>query len=81
MSGAVPDAASVQPEEIAMSLRQLLALTTIGLTSAIGGIEARAQDNPVVVIETSLGTITAELDRANAPISVCLLYTSDAADE
>jgi cyclophilin family peptidyl-prolyl cis-trans isomerase len=70
MSGAVPDAASVQPEEIAMSLRQLLALTTIGLTSAIGGIEARAQDNPVVVIETSLGTITAELDRANAPISV-----------
>ena len=53
-----------------MSLRQLLALTTIGLTSAIGGIEARAQDNPVVVIETSLGTITAELDRANAPISV-----------
>ncbi len=53
-----------------MSLRQLLALTAIGLASTVGALEAQAQDNPVVVIETSLGTITAELDQANAPISV-----------
>jgi|TARA_Y100000031_G_scaffold51490_1_gene59078 cyclophilin family peptidyl-prolyl cis-trans isomerase len=34
--------------------------------------DAAAQNsaNPVVTIETSLGTITAELDRANAPLSV-----------
>ncbi|MEE2963675.1 MAG: peptidylprolyl isomerase [Acidobacteriota bacterium] len=32
--------------------------------------QATAQGNPVVVIETSLGNITAELDQANAPLSV-----------
>ncbi|MEO2199493.1 MAG: peptidylprolyl isomerase [bacterium] len=32
--------------------------------------QAAAQGNPVVVIETSLGNITAELDQANAPLSV-----------
>ena len=52
-----------------MRIRNCLALTTcLVLTLGAGG--AFAQDNPVVVIETSMGSITAELDRANAPLSV-----------
>jgi len=41
--------------------------------------DAAAQENPVVIIETSLGTITAELDRAKAPLSVenFLQYAAD----
>ncbi|MEE2792174.1 MAG: peptidylprolyl isomerase [Acidobacteriota bacterium] len=40
---------------------------------------ATAQDNPIVLIETSLGNITAELDQANAPVSVAnfLQYAED----
>ena len=44
----------------------LLLSGTMSLTSP----NATAQDNPIVLIETSLGNITAELDQANAPISV-----------
>lgn len=32
--------------------------------------QVAAQGNPVVVIETNLGSMTAELDQANAPLSV-----------
>ena len=53
-----------------MSTRTLLVVTASCLIAALSAVEAEAQDNPVVVIETSLGTLTAELDRANAPISV-----------
>ena len=52
---------------VVRSLVTLLACT-IALTVAVP--QAQAQNNPVVLIETSLGTITAELDRENAPISV-----------
>ena len=52
---------------VVRSLVTLLACT-IALTVAVP--QAQAQHNPVVLIETSLGTITAELDRENAPISV-----------
>jgi cyclophilin family peptidyl-prolyl cis-trans isomerase len=55
-----------------MSVRTLVCLVTVCLAFTLFGRDAAAQssDNPVVAIETSLGTITAELDRANAPISV-----------
>ena len=48
------------------SLVLLVLWGAITLTSQ----NAVAQGNPVVLIETSLGNITAELDQANAPISV-----------
>ena len=53
-----------------MSFRSLALLVICGLAAHLAAPPAAAQDNPVVVIETSLGAITAELDRANAPVSV-----------
>lgn len=53
-----------------MSTRTLLIVAASCLVATLSAVETEAQDNPVVVIETSLGTLTAELDRANAPISV-----------
>ena len=53
-----------------MSFRRLVLLMICCLAMTLQGPDAAAQDNPVVVIETSLGSITAELDQANAPISV-----------
>ena len=46
---------------------------------ALGSSGASAQDNPVVVIETSLGNITVELFQDDAPISVenFLAYVND----
>ena len=52
-----------------MSSRTLAFLVICGLTAILAAPPAAAQ-NPVVVIETSLGSITAELDRRNAPVSV-----------
>ena len=62
-----------------MSVRTLVVLTTCCLALTLHSPDAAAQDNPVVVIETSLGTITAELDRAKAPLSVdnYLQYVAD----
>ena len=62
-----------------MSVRTLVVLTTCCLALTLHSPDAAAQDNPVVVIETSLGTITAELDRAKAPLSVdnFLQYVAD----
>ena len=56
----------------AMSVRKLILLVAccIAVIATVTVLDAAAQDNPVVVIETSLGNITAELDRANAPLSV-----------
>ncbi len=51
---------------IIRSLAVLVLCGAITLTSQ----NAVAQGTPVVLIETSLGNITAELDQANAPISV-----------
>ena len=53
-----------------MSCRALVFLVLCGIALPLTTPQAAAQDNPVVVIETSLGNITAELDRENAPISV-----------
>ena len=55
-----------------MSVRilTLLVACSIAIVSTVPVLDAAAQDNPVVVIETSLGSITAELARANAPLSV-----------
>ncbi|HCQ97931.1 MAG TPA: peptidylprolyl isomerase [Acidobacteria bacterium] len=55
-----------------MSVRKLILLVAccIAVIATVTVLDAAAQDNPVVVIETSLGNITAELDRANAPLSV-----------
>ena len=52
-----------------MSSRTLAFLVICGLAAILAAPPAAAQ-NPVVVIETSLGSITAELDRRNAPVSV-----------
>ena len=52
-----------------MSHRLLSFLVICGLAAVLAAPPAAAQ-NPVVVIETSLGDITAELDRRNAPVSV-----------
>ena len=62
-----------------MSVRSVAVLVMSCLMMTLPSLDVAAQDNPVVVIETSLGTITAELDRANAPISVenFLQYISD----
>ena len=62
-----------------MSVRTLVLLATCCLAMTLHSPDAAAQDNPVVVIETSLGTITAELDRAKAPLSVenFLQYVTD----
>lgn len=53
-----------------MSCRSLALLVICGLAAPLAAPPADAQDKPVVVIETSLGAITAELDRGNAPVSV-----------
>ena len=53
-----------------MSCRSLVLLVICGLSASLAAAPAAAQGNPAVVIETSLGTITAELDRRNAPVSV-----------
>lgn len=63
-----------------MSVRKLVVLATCCcLALTLHSPYAAAQDNPVVVIETSLGTMTAELDRGKAPLSVenFLQYVAD----
>ena len=55
-----------------MSVRTLtlLAGCCLAVLVTMHAPQATAQGNPVVVIDTSLGNITAELDQANAPLSV-----------
>ncbi len=59
-----------------MSVR---AFILAGAGAAIGSPHASAQDNPVVVMDTSLGAITIELLLADAPVSVenFLAYVND----
>ncbi len=61
-----------------MSARQLV-LLGCSVAIALHSPDALAQDHPVVIIETSLGTMTAELDRTKAPLSVenFLQYVED----
>ncbi|HWP98844.1 MAG TPA: peptidylprolyl isomerase [Vicinamibacterales bacterium] len=42
----------------------------LAAVSGLAAVQAPAAKNPVVVIETSLGDITVELDRARAPVTV-----------
>ena len=62
-----------------MSTHKLVLLGACCLAMTLHSSDALAQDNPVVIIETSLGTITAELDRTKAPLSVenFLQYVAD----
>ena len=62
-----------------MSVLTFVLLSTCCLAMTLHSPDAAAQENPVVIIETSLGTITAELDRAKAPLSVenFLQYVAD----
>ena len=55
-----------------MSGRKLTLLVTccLAVLAATNASQAAAQSNPVVIIETNLGSMTAELDQANAPLSV-----------
>ncbi len=55
-----------------MSVSKLTLLVTccLAILATTNAPHAAAQGNPTVVIETSLGTMTAELDQANAPLSV-----------
>ncbi len=48
----------------------LVAVLGICILPMAGGSEAAAQDQPTVVLDTSMGPVTIELDRANAPITV-----------
>ena len=61
-----------------MSLR-VSVVAGVLLSMALGSSGASAQDNPVIVIETSLGNITVELFQDDAPISVenFLAYVND----
>ena len=58
---------------------RVLALIGACIVMILGASESSAQDNPVVVMETSLGDITIELFQAQAPISVenFLEYAND----
>ena len=62
-----------------MSARKLVLLGVCCLAMTLHSPDALAQDHPIVIIETSLGTMTAVLDRANAPLSVenFLQYVED----
>ncbi len=53
-----------------MQFRILVGLASAGLLLVLHSPAASAQDNPVVVMETSMGTISIELFQAQAPISV-----------
>ncbi len=53
-----------------MSARTLVVLGACCLALTLHSPDALAQDHPIVIIETSLGTMTAVLDRAKAPLSV-----------
>ena len=61
-----------------MSVRAFI-LAGVGAAIALGSPHAWAQDNPVVVMDTSLGAITIELLQADAPVSVdnFLAYVND----
>jgi len=51
-----------------MSLKSVLSV--LGIVALAAGVSLGAQEKPVVVIETSLGNITVELEPEKAPISV-----------
>ncbi len=53
-----------------MQFRTLVGLASAGLLLVLHSPATSAQDNPVVVMETSMGTISIELFQAQAPISV-----------
>jgi cyclophilin family peptidyl-prolyl cis-trans isomerase len=52
---------------LCLAIAALLGLCVLPMASALG---ADTENHPVVVLDTNLGTISIELDRAKAPISV-----------
>ena len=62
-----------------MPARTLVVLGACCLALTLQSPDALAQDHPIVIIETSLGTMTAVLDRTKAPLSVenFLQYVED----
>jgi len=62
-----------------MSARTLVIVGACCLALTLQSPDALAQDHPIVIIETSLGTMTAVLDRTKAPLSVenFLQYVED----
>ena len=62
-----------------MSARTLVVVGACCLALTLQSPDALAQDHPIVIIETSLGTMTAVLDRTKAPLSVenFLQYVED----
>ena len=60
-----------------MSLRMLVVAGAVVMT--LGASDSAAQDNPTVVMETSLGNITLELFQEQAPVTVenFLQYVND----
>ena len=63
-----------------MRFRTLVVLASACFVLALHSPPASAQDNPVVVMETSMGTVTIELFQEQAPISVenFLAYVDEA---
>ena len=53
-----------------MFFRAFVSLVAAGAVMAVSAQPVMAQDNPVVVLETSMGVITMELFPEQAPISV-----------
>ena len=51
-------------------MKPLLLLAAFAVLAALGGVASAQSKTPVVVITTSLGDITVELDPAKAPLSV-----------
>lgn len=60
-------------------LHRVFVLIILTAAMTLGISQASAQDNPIVIMETSLGNITIELLQSDAPISVenFLSYISD----
>tara|TARA_B110000116_G_scaffold205511_1_gene180658 strand:+ start:2686 stop:3405 length:720 start_codon:yes stop_codon:yes gene_type:complete len=65
-----PGRASSEKELPTMSVRTLVGLAVAGVALTLQISTLSAQDNPVVVMETSMGAITIELYLEEAPISV-----------
>ena len=62
-----------------MRQRWALVLGAVGMVLAAAGVRAKAGGNPVVLIKTSMGEITVELDKEKAPVTVdnFLAYVND----
>ena len=62
-----------------MRQRWALVLGAVGMVLAAAGVRAKEGGNPVVLMKTSMGEITIELDKEKAPVTVdnFLAYVND----